>query len=66
MASGREANLKFLLIALMALVIAGCTTRADERLAHYQPTYGYCKMPDGSTQRVFTGPCWMDPDTDGP
>lgn len=59
--------MKYLLCLLVAcLVLGGCAPRIDERIAHYKPTYSYYKMPDGHIQKVFTGPCWMDPDTTGP
>jgi hypothetical protein len=57
-----------ILIAFFACIFGGCATRPQDtniELAHYKPTYEY-RLIDGTYQKVFTGPCWMDPDITGP
>ena len=42
----------FIALAIVACLMGGCATRSQNNLAH--------------SNKVYSGPCWMDPDTTGP
>jgi len=55
-------------LAIVACFFGGCVARHQDtniEIAHYKPTYEYLLI-GGSYQKVYTGPCWMDPELTGP
>jgi len=44
--------MNILAFVIIACLFGGCATRSQD-IAHYN-------------QKVYSGPCWMDPDTTGP
>lgn len=55
--------MKYIILLLVVLAMCGCQSRY-ETVAMNQ--HELIRMPNGQYQWVYSGPCWMDPDTDGP
>lgn len=55
--------MKFLILILAFVMLAGCQSRA---MNVAQNQHAMMLMPDGKYHMVYSGPCWFNPDTDGP
>lgn len=55
--------MKFIILALALVAFAGCQSRA---MTVAQNKHALIRLNNGEYKWVYAGPCWMDPDTDGP